>query len=1473
MSDLAEQYQSWAQRVATSLKSAAQDVLSALRLVQEGTDLRREQDLHVTALADMPRQELLALLYRLQNVTSQRLARLEDDAAERTALVEYTEKLLEAEQTHLTLLLTRPDVSAAARAFALECLRGDLQWLATLVARIDGQAPPEPNLAAKLRMDKLSELLQGKGRDVRQDRAQLREQWQALETTLLEREVREETGRDPKDGSPSEQWTRRFALSHLQTEIGTLVRAEESSHAPDAAPRRWQQQVAEYRERLAGAAEESLACMPSEESAQQWEEILAATNAEVNEISTFVEEISLARAIDTRQLLHDDLDRLAVASCRQTESASEKTEPGHQLQRIKRRFGRLEKSARSELQEKRLAQRMEAIFGRRFVSFLESLVLVLILVIAGLIAAEWIVDEMGKLTPAVQAFFAWADLAICTVFLFEFFLKLGLTEPVSSQAAPFLSTWPWLQGKWLYFKQPRNCIVGFVAAIPFGFIVHHLTIVPLDNVIAEDVALARLGRLLRLPRLARYIRVARPLIRVWRLFFFAMRGCDQLMRRYASVFNRNIVLFEPVAAEDPEHRSRHLLVTLRDHFDRRAPETWQRLDVEDRLANARLALADLQTRITELPAVSDGRVAVPEPSSSAIPAEAVISRFIEMTPEQLVEQMGEPFVQSIHRHLRLFDIALIRRLPGIRCLVASRAQGAAEAAALATNYLGHVLQTILGVIYYFADLQGTISPPIFLDRLGRTLVTATSRPAKRLLMLGVGVGLLYLLVVVLYGSASSPVASEAVATATPAASVETVAAPTAVVPAPSRHPWLVRTFRALYNLLGIPVIVVGTLCAALWILGIWLRKVANRAAELCERIVEAQFAAQTKAVKHGHHSADMRFLADRVIVPELELRASDNRDAGQALGRQTVLDQYDSSLDELMARDSELAFLRNVHLLYQDYLDGSLFHRSDTKTTVQLLGNLALTNLRQSNLSHALRESKRLESLDLGRTGTVFGGPYLWFNYIMQMITQETAKLLLDYNRHAIPLQRLACATRHTREEYRCWLSTRLGIAPTQVQLPEPVGRFGDADVPESGKRHRHAEELFETVEFTAVDFLTADPRRDAELAEKFGPQLAELVCRHRCENVRRAFRSMPLQQVPLEQRTVNFYTLYEDYMAGGRVLLLPFRLAWLVVKLVWLAVRKVIHLVLDIVQLRVSDDLQGHYDSYQVARRKVHRMRKPVFMESLWLRARFDVEYLGLPLPMVSLSAGSDSLLETDLTFIGANRRERLAAEQLRRQQRQRVRWIGQWLDRLGWDFHSLPGYLSEEFPYLADRSAEVIRAMVTAFVVGHDDVDVLAASIEGLEKVLAHAADQGSDLRELPVGLPASVDRRLPRWYSPCGPKRALADLFSMTGFSTYDRSQRQRIEQCLRYHRRVIGGWLDVLLTQGGSDPVEVLRHRLRGVIRRTDLWSDEIIALRTIQTLTMLDVYHYCEMVWKLGDYDQLHPDGFTDTLPTPVGAGL
>jgi len=41
-------------------------------------------------------------------------------------------------------------------------------------------------------------------------------------------------------------------------------------------------------------------------------------------------------------------------------------------------------------------------------------------------------------------------------------------------------------------------------------------------------------------------------------------------------------------------------------------------------------------------------------------------------------------------------------------------------------------------------------------------------------------------------------------------------------------------------------------------------------------------------------------------------------------------------------------------------------------------------------------------------------------------------------------------------------------------------------------------------------------------------------------------------------------------------------------------------------------------------------------------------------------------------------------------------------------------------------------------------------------------------------------------------------------------------------------------------GATDPWATVKARMRNVLLRTDLWSDQILVLRAVQTLTMLDL---------------------------------
>ena len=400
---------------------------------------------------------------------------------------------------------------------------------------------------------------------------------------------------------------------------------------------------------------------------------------------------------------------------------------------------------------------------------------------------------------------------------------------------------------------------------------------------------------------------------------------------------------------------------------------------------------------------------------------------------------------------------------------------------------------------------------------------------------------------------------------------------------------------------------------------------------------------------------------------------------------------------------------------------------------------------------------------------------------------------------------------------------------------------------------------FFETVEFTAIDFLSDDPERDEEIRKRFGPQVAELVRLDRQQNVRRAFRSFPLHELPLSQRTFNLFTIYQNNLASGRLVLLPFRLARVFAKGVYLASRNLARIVREILDPNVNIDREVPSDTYWAALRKIHRMRKPVFMGTLWLRARFDVEYLGLPLPTAPAGIASQSLLETDLDVIGATRRDRIIVEQIRQGHQRRLEAVSRWLDRFGWTFEELPHRLAQDIPFLADRGGEALRAIVAACTLDHDDIATLGLAIEGLNRMMAHAAESSHDPAALPAGLPEPVTNTRLLWYPVHRCRRPSGELFDLPCFDQYNLLQQRRILHYLRRHRSVAGGWIKVVLGQGGADPWATVKSRLRKVMVRTDLWSDQMIVLRAVQTLTMLDLQHNCELVWNLGGYQQIEQD--------------
>ena len=67
---------------------------------------------------------------------------------------------------------------------------------------------------------------------------------------------------------------------------------------------------------------------------------------------------------------------------------------------------------------------------------------------------------------------------------------------------------------------------------------------------------------------------------------------------------------------------------------------------------------------------------------------------------------------------------------------------------------------------------------------------------------------------------------------------------------------------------------------------------------------------------------------------------------------------------------------------------------------------------------------------------------------------------------------------------------------------------------------------------------------------------------------------------------------------------------------------------------------------------------------------------------------------------------------------------------------------------------------------------------------------------------------------------------------------------------------------------ADPVADARQVLDAIARDPATWSRQLVVLRTIQTLSVLDLETYCDLVAELGEYAPCAPEAKDDMLPGP-----
>ncbi len=956
---------------------------------------------------------------------------------------------------------------------------------------------------------------------------------------------------------------------------------------------------------------------------------------------------------------------------------------------------------------------------------------------------------------ALEVTLNWFDAALCAVLLLDFLLRFVL-----------------VRGRLRYFL--RHVLVDVIPAIPFGLIIDGLE----GMADPGQMSIFKLMVFVRLSKLAPVFRTVRPLVRLARVGAFALRGMDRMVRNLRRHVDRDVVLFGSAATAGPstvemlrreEHKARR---RVRNIILAGAEEERLQLFMHW-IRQVRSVVRAYRVDLTE---VADlGPIAAPP-----IQLEALIKTLLNLTPSEVEEVLGPVMVRRMGNWISMLDTFLIRRLPVVRDLVRDReALSASGLIARACRVAGKLLQKIQTKIEWLADLHGVASGPQVLDWVGQTMVKSTERPAKRLILFGLGLMFANLLFGAFQLSLFNKLAG------------------------------------FLQKALGLPIIVIGVLCLLLMVLGRWFRWIAGEASDVYFRVAEAQYINLTEIYRYGRRERDLETLSCDVLRPE-----------SRVLGEKLPESLLEDTVSELMHRsppsDGNQTGLHDlvvrVAYLYRDHLDGSPLHISDTKATEQLLGNLTVRSITEERLRYSDKDRKKLERVDLARARSLIGGPYIWFNLISRSLMEQTAKLLMEYNRFALPKAESKHSSAHALERFRHWLAGRSTAALRDRRERRRVDR------------ERQEIKRFHTTYFDALHFLSIDPNREAALERKFGPEVMAAVRQDRREMVRGVFGSFPFDALPPSYRMVNIYRLYMGTMAGGRVLFMPLRIVVFGLKFCGFLFGRLKKMVISILRPTFDAADAAKSASFGVARRKINRLKEPSFVEALRLRMLFDPEYLGCKLPGQATQDGI-RLVQQDLEMIAALDALYEEAETLREDREQA---LGSF-DRLLQEHGGMQGLLGKP---LARR--EALRAAALAFAIDYRGMRTLWGAEASLRASLERPRRVKRPVHPSWVGALKVKKIHFQKWlaHNPDVDLKAAKLCFRKdAGF--------RRCVAVIAYH----GAY---------ENPRKQAVKLIREAAAQSRVWSEQLVSLRALQALFVLQLEEYLEIVRQLGEYGGAPP---------------
>jgi hypothetical protein len=789
------------------------------------------------------------------------------------------------------------------------------------------------------------------------------------------------------------------------------------------------------------------------------------------------------------------------------------------------------------------------------------------------------------------------------------------------------------------------------------------------------------------------------------------------------------------------------------------------------LALERRGRALAQRAAAAVPAWSPA--AQPEASARDVPVETAIEFLYRLRPEDLGRYLPRTDLMALDRVIRVLSAPLVRALPVarrlcVRPLPATAGQRIVAAGRRVAEWLEHWQRRVL----FAADLHGIVTGPQILDRFATALVTLTQRPAVRLLLFGG----MFLLLQAMIGK------------------------------------------NCLTEIVGLPLVILGSVCLVLLALGWWLKRVAGEAADAFRLTSEAHFVSLLELVKVRHEAEDLAFLARRVFSWELP------RERAEALLR----DRVDAIRRGAPLPPAAPAPVREevdqVSLLYLHFLDGGILHDSDVKTTVQLLANLSLENIRTAHLGFTRRERKRLRRLRLD-SGSLFAGPYLWFRFITESVAVETAKRITEYNRRCLTLEQQRHADAGELAAMRAWLASRREAAR---------GRSLERVPPPGGGAYRNTC-------FNALDFLSADADRDAELRVLFGDEIADTLRCDRRNMIRQVFGTRPLHLLPKSRRSFNAWRFYGRHLSHGRAFLVPLYSAWLALRWTGWLLARLVRVVREVLRPELAMQRRENGEApFAVALRKIHRMKAPGLLEAIRTRVGFDPAFCGAPEGWTgdAAQAGTPEL-QCDLDFLGLPERQRAGLLALAARMRGRV---AEWQAKA-----SAFEHLFADAPDAVQRRDGEL-AVTVAYATDRQGVRTLLDARRWLREELPRLLAEPQ-----PGSWYGDLWRAFEAWLEPSAVEVWLRVHQPERRLRVRERYRLRRAHMAdVASTRRMLAVWNAL---PRGTSPEQRAEQLLRSAFRERSAVRRELAALRAIQSMSVLDIRNYRDLVFRLGEYAQ------------------